>query len=241
MKNIIHFSITALLIVVVSSCTKREIPLYESPGYDFVYFTKPSNDSTTLSFFFHPGKETVDIPLQVEIIGSPSTVDREIPIVVDPQATTASAANYELPNKFILRAGRVVDTVYVKMKKTDDLQTQYKYLSLKIEENQYFKPGPFKNIFAKISITNQASKPAWWDPNNYVETYGESYYELGRFTVKKFALFITVTGVSDLSAVSEAEALAAMLQFKYYLIQKKTDGQEVMEDDGTPMTVYVVG
>ncbi|MEO9020959.1 MAG: DUF4843 domain-containing protein [Ginsengibacter sp.] len=236
--------INALLFVILmglasESCRKDAIEVYHNS--DYLYFDLPSNDSTTLSFFFHPGKSTVEIPLIVRLIGKPAPIDRYFNVEVDSKGTTLPSQYYTLPAKPIFRAGHATDTIFVSFKNYPELKTIYKTLRINLESNEKFALGPTKHSSAFISVTDQASKPAWWDPNNYVELYGEENYELGRFTVKKYSLFIEVTGIVDMTDLSFDEQRAAELQFKYYLIEQKDNGHEVMEDDGTPMTVYIYG
>jgi len=235
----INILLAALIIVTAGGCHKDEIDLYNNS--DYLYFGKPSTDSTALSFFFHPGHNTVEIPLEIRLIGKPATTDRYFNLSVDSKETTLPSANYSLPAKPVFRAGHATDTIYVTVKNYAALKTSFQYLRLRIEAGDEFSTGPVNNLSSLISVTDQASKPAWWDPYNYVETYGEENYELGRFTVKKYSLFIEVTGIVDMDPLSYNEQRAAMLKLKYYLIEQKDNGHEVLEDDGVPMKVYVMG
>lgn len=230
--------LTIIMVVGLSSCKKEDIPVYNHPSY--LYFTNNSTDSISLSFFFYPGQDIVTIPIEIKLIGEVSNVDREYSIEVN-NTTTLSKSNFILPDKPIFRANHAFDTLFVQLINDPSLKTEYKNISLSLVENGNFKLGMEDQLTSVIVVTDQAVKPDWWDPNNYVEIYGEQYFELGRYTDKKYSLFIEVTGISDLGSLGIDEQRAALRQFKYYLIEQKNAGNEILEDDGTPMTVFITG
>lgn len=88
-------------------------------------------------------------------------------------------------------------------------------LVIDIVENDVLKPG--QNIYTRkvVRFSSLISPPLWWD-----DVVVESL--LGKYTETKFRLFMEVTGVGDLTDLSESERWSLARQFKYYLIEKKT-------------------
>lgn len=82
----------------------------------------------------------------------------------------------------------------------------------------FLKPG--QNIYTRkvVRFSSLISQPLWWD-----DVVTESL--LGKYTETKFRLFMEVTGVGDLTELSESERWSLARQFKYYLIKKKMRGK----------------
>lgn len=100
------------------------------------------------------------------------------------------------------------------LKKTALLDTKEVRLVIDIVENDVLKPG--QNIYTRkvVRFSSLISQPLWWD-----DVVTESL--LGKYTETKFRLFMEVTGVGDLTELSESERWSLARQFKYYLIKKK--------------------
>ena len=114
------------------------------------------------------------------------------------------------------------------------LDTKEVRLVIDIVENDVLKPG--QNIYTRkvVRFSSLISQPLWWD-----DVVTESL--LGKYTETKFRLFMEVTGVGDLTELSESERWSLARQFKYYLIKKEDEGNPVQDEDGSYMSVPVVG
>lgn len=231
MKNIIG----VFLLLMFASCSTEGFKTYD--GGNFLFFSKNfDQDSTMVSFFFHPGETELIIPLQVDLSGLPLSEAKEYRVVVVSEETTVHVANYKLEGPFKFGVNRDTDSLYVKVIKSDDLDTKKLNLVIEILENENFTPGVSSHGKAKIVLTNIASKPDWWDSKI------EKAY-LGKYSDKKFQLFIQVTGVTDLTGRGASEITAWALALKYYLQKHIDAGNPPIydEDNNEVMKVPVIG
>lgn len=231
MKNIIG----VFLLLAFVACSKEGFKTYD--GENFLSFAKNfDKDSTMVSFFFHPGETELIVPLKVDLSGLPLNEEKEYQVVIVPEETTANAANYKLEGPFKFRANRDADSLYVKVIKSDDLDTKKLNLVIEIQGNENFIPGISSHGKAKIVLTSIASKPDWWDSKI------EKAY-LGKYSDKKFQLFIQVTGITDLTGRTSSEITAWALALKYYLQKHIDAGNPPIydEDNNEVMKVPVIG
>ncbi|MBO9632090.1 MAG: DUF4843 domain-containing protein [Chitinophagaceae bacterium] len=227
------FTGTLAAFVLLTSCKKEGIGTYGSNRY--VQFVSGIRDSVSLSFFYHPGKDEVKLAMPVKLLGPLLTEDQAYQLEAMPAEGDATTANYSLQTQ-VFKKGVVKDTAWVTLKKTPELDTKDLRLVLKVTGNKELTPGQTDNIYKVIRITAKVSKPSWWDSNMDI-------YYMGRYSEKKFRLFMDVTGVGDLTPYDNNQRLIYMLQFKYYLIEQKTNGTPVFMEDGADMlsTVPLLG
>lgn len=217
-----------------AACKKDSIDVYNSGRY--VQFVSDIRDSIPFSFFYYLDKNEVSIPLPVKLVGQLAQQDQTYHIEAVPGESTAAASNYSLPAAQVFKKGVTRDTAWVTVKRTPDLDTKDLRLVLRITGSDALTPGQTECTYKIIRITAQVSKPAWWDNNM------NTYY-LGRYSEKKFRLFMQVTGVGDLAPYDNNQRLVLMLQFKYYLIREKENGTPVYMEDGADMlsTIPLIG
>lgn len=104
-----------------------------------------------------------------------------------------------------------------------------------LDNTESFKPLFANNNKIKIVAVDKISRPEWWDDNFHVRS------GLGKYSEKKFRLFIQITGVNDLDYennedMTYSEMRNFVLQFKHWI----HDNPQT-EDDGTEMVVPMVG
>lgn len=229
-KHLIYLSI---ILITFSSCKKQEIPVYSSP--DFIQFATAVTDTITLSFFFYPNTDQVEVALPMKLIGFLPTEDLKYTMAVDKEST-ALPAYYQLPASFIYGKGKAADTARIIIKKDPAMAKKSFLLMLTITDDGDIYPGQITNIRKVISMNDMVSKPEWWNAE-----MTNSY--LGAYTELKYRKFMEVTGVGDLSLYSKSQQRVYMLQFKYYLMDMKAKGTPVLEADGTDMlsTVPLIG
>lgn len=231
----ISFILLALLAAgCFASCKKEEIDLYSSKR--FVQFQSDLRDSISFSFFYHLGKTEVAIPLPVKLVGQLADADQHYRMEVVPDQSTTAAGNYSLPAEYTFRKKSSRDTAWVTLKRTPDLDTKELKLVLRITGSNELAPGQTDCTYKIIRMTAKVSKPTWWDTNM------DTYY-LGRYSEKKFKTFMEVTGVGDLQPYDNNQRLILFLQFKYYLIEQKSNGTPLYMEDGADMlsTVPLIG
>lgn len=170
----------------------------------------------------------------MRLIGLPLASDGIVNLSINPELTTAKADSYDLESKVTFRKDVLEDETFLILKKTALLDTREVRLVIDIIGNEELQPG--QSIYTRkvIRFSSLISKPLWW--NDVVE---ESL--LGKYTEKKFRLFMQVTGVGELKDLSESERWSLARKFKNYLIEKADEGNPVKDEDGSDMTVPVVG
>jgi len=222
------YIIILLVIVGFYSCQEDSLLLYESGNY--LNFDKNSDrDSLEVSFFFHPGQESIQVPVGLEIVGNILETDTEFNLAFDAENSTATEDDFELPEILKFKAGEVRDTINLTLNKSEKLNDSIYKLVLKIVPNSNFKKGITERSILKVYFTSQVSQPTWWDDDI------ESVY-LGEFSAEKYNLFFEVTGQSDLTNMHLSMVRQHALKFKRYLAENPT-----YEKDGRLMTVTVIG
>src|SRR5690606_24198737 len=131
----------------------------------YVQFLKRNTDTTTLSFFFYPGRNEVDVPLAVKLIGKMNDTDLTYEIMVDPDETTASAANYSIAPTYTFRKGGQPDTAFIRLKNTPELKTKEVKLAFFIKNTDKVKSGQHEYSYHVIKFSDKVAKPVWWDAN----------------------------------------------------------------------------
>ena len=246
-KNIF---ILALLVMSLFSCEEKKIELFESKP--FIAFERSLKDTTVFSFFYQIEDE-VRHPFVVNLTGVPFTKDQKFKIGYDKEKTTLDETLFKLEENYIFRAGRTKDTIYVTMINHSTLETEEFNLQLHIigYEGEVLSNTGFKSK-AFMKVSDKTQRPAWWGDDYYdydLDIFQDPIYwfYLGEYSEKKYKLFMTVTGETDLSEyilvpTPNFEPVRRFsLQFKHYLEAEKRAGREVFEDDGDPMKVEVIG
>ncbi|HEY8388234.1 MAG TPA: DUF4843 domain-containing protein [Parasegetibacter sp.] len=221
------------ILLVFAACKKQTIPLYDAPW--FINFSNPVTDTISISFFFYPGQNQVEVAMPVKLTGFMPQEDIEYKIQVSNEST-ALAAHFDVPSTFVYRKGMLADSAKVVVKKAADLATKTVLLILDITGGDKVYAGQTTHLRRVIKINDMVSKPNWWDANM------ERFY-LGEYSEKKFRKFMEVVGVGDITPYSAAEQRALMLQFKYYLIEMYDAGTPELMEDGRDMlsTIPLIG
>lgn len=264
MKRSFNILIPAACILFLAvSCKKETLMTYAAA--DNIYFNYtyqvPSGplyfvDSTNITFAFSPDaqKDSV-IRIPVAVTGTASNADRTFSVTVDPGSTATAGTDYVLPDNFIVHAGRITDTMLVKLNRTAALKTNTLFFMLRLKETTDFKtqltyrsrsPYDLTNIAAgdttamqtfKVLVSDQLQAGPYWD--------SYSYY-FGDFSEKKVRLMNEIVGMPldfwsvDLYSSNQQKANALYYAgFTYrYLTDQAYAGKTVFEADGvTPMTM----
>ncbi len=216
------------------SCQEEKIELYNAGHY--VQFTTADKDTANISFFLYPKLEEIKVPLEVRLIGKMPEAGLNYRIEVVKNETDAPADCYSLPSSFTFKAGQPLDTAFITFYKKPELKTEKKKITLQILASDEVLPGQTNYTKRTFYVSDIISKPAWW--NDRITNY-----MLGKYSDKKYRLFIEITGEGELGKYSEYIQRNYILQFKYYLIMKKNEGDPVLDDDGSDMlsTVPILG
>lgn len=255
MKKILILSITLLFIAGFTSCTKEEIETYS--GKDNIYFSpavvsyislngaKILTDSIGLSFSLDNPVITerlFKIPIAVQ--GKASNVDREVKIAIDPSSTAIKDTHFTIPDKIIIPAGKVVDTIRVLVKRTPDMKKNAFSLVFNLEENEFFKTEmqtKVINVLTKktmsfiqfeLTFDDLLSQPKGWIVGFF-----------GTFSAKKFFMMCDLMNLDPTIFNASPGAVGLSIPevqyyqnfMKRYLAEQKASGNTVYEENGTEM------
>lgn len=220
------------MLFIAGACKKSSILTYNAGSY--IQFSHIYTDSSLFSFLAIPDKDTASVALPVQLVGNPANRDRVYKMSVVSALSTATDSNYFLPASFTLKAGQVTDTARIIVRKSAVISVHPVKLVLRLDSTSDLNVGQTEYSVSILYISNILSKPDWW--NDYV-----AGYFLGDYSDKKYKLFIQVTGVADLDPDDDAQLRYYTIEFKNYLLKEKDAGRTVYEDDGSEMTVAMIG
>lgn len=263
MKNFQNQIVVALLFLSVSyiSCKKSDLITYSSDRNLFfeIQDSKDLNDPAfdhTLNvdsvrmFFSLMGDDVTaaELKIPIKLAGKPLEQPLEYSLVIDQANTTAlEGADFEWAKQHIFPAGKNIDTLRIKINRTQKMLTRTLKLSLQLQTNANFKaivePGVLKTRSTKIKCyLNDILSP----PDGYISTsifQGADFY-YGTFSRKKLNVLSTVVetefgepfppDVLYPLMVAYADFLAPILD--EYLREQKRLGKPIYEADGSEMT-----
>lgn len=226
--TIVLFLCTTLSLTQFTSCKESNIETYVEKNA--LYFPKEENylygiDTAHISFFHNPGKDVLVVPFKIMLIGNLLKEDTEYAVEVIDSLTTATTDEYALPKKIIFRKGLPADTLYISIFNKERLSEIAVTLALKIVENDNFKAGYANMQKINLRFDAVASEPEWWDEII-------KFVYLGKFSVAKYEVFITVSGRIDIEGLEAWELRQICLDMKDHI---KKNG--ITEDDGSPMEI----
>lgn len=248
-KKLIIVMLFVVAVVCSMSCKKETLPLFSAGNS--VYFANYDStlnvykDSTVIAFAF--AKASVHdslIKLRINVTGAPSAQDRPYIIIVDTGTTAIAGVHYEaFQQSFVLPAGKVFDSIAIKLLRAADLEQNTVRLVLAVQPNNYFTTNmssavgefgvPLSHLRHTIRFSDILTKPDYW-------------YEFmfGRFTKKKMDL-VCELGNIDPAFLNNGDAgtppgtrdfttklsyLSELL--KQYLLAQKAAGTPVYYEDG---------
>lgn len=219
---------------------------------DNVYFNYIQGTSTfldSMNFTFAYSEANVKdtfFNLPIAVTGAPAAVDRPINITIDPASTALQGTHYDLP-QFVMRAGKVQDTLRIRLKRAADLQTSKKYLIFNLHASELFKTdilykiGNGSNLDTCHLLRFQLSTSDILAAGQYWQWYYDVYF--GEFTAKKVLMLHNMLGMPldfwSTNEMTNAKITAAQYYaatMGRYLTEEAAQGRTVYEDDGvTPM------
>lgn len=186
MKKTISIIIAAVGLLHISSCDTNEIDKWEEKG--FVWFTDTIQDFTNMLQPDVPegGQLTISVPLTIasEIADHDRIVNVEVARQPHDQRT-----QFEVQSPAVIRAGRITDTLYVKLTNSSHLDVVYDSISLRVIPSSDFEPGIKSNVITTICLHNGYPRPSWWDE--------DCEWSFGYFTQLKMQIYVAVTGGTD--------------------------------------------
>jgi hypothetical protein len=252
MRKSKYIAVVVLAACLGVSCKKETLLTYDiNDNIYFKYLTSGQPvDSAAFSFAYSPAsvKDSV-FKIPFAITGAPANHDRTYSIiVVDSNTTAVAGQHYILPAAFIVHAGRIVDSLPLKLLRAPDLQTKTIQLKLALRESSDFKTNVqavYGNVAGSVNVVSfRLLLSDQLGPGNYWSGVFAAYF--GAFSVKKVRLINQVAGMpldyyttgwlTD-AQLSARAPLWAIITSRY-LSDQKAAGQTVYEDDGvTQMTM----
>lgn len=189
MRTYILLLFSALLLFI--SC--EEIGLKEnSNDISYLWFSKDSSkDSTSVSFKFYD-TDTIQAYIEVSISGALLDKDSEFALYADLEETTLPADKYSIPEKFLFKAGKFVDTVHITLINFPELATGYMRLVLRVKESAAIQTGEINYQKAILSVSDKVFQPEWWrvlDGGRNAFNLAERFY-VGAYSEKKMLMLL---------------------------------------------------
>jgi len=180
LKNCLMVLVPAL---VMAACGKTDELLYNQA--DMIY-VESLPDSTDYTFATSPESVVSDsIVVNFRIIGKVSDKDRSINLVPAANSTGKEGYHYKI-GKAVVKANSFTAKVPVYVYRRPGLKDSTLTVTLRVTENQDFKPGYATRLRYKFTLTDILAKPTNWE-STWAPYFG-SYSEV------KFRFLIAVTG-----------------------------------------------
>ena len=242
--------LTALAAALATGCRQEEIKTFADLNEEMgIYFYSTSvgftnlnfgtydsyKDSLETSFFLYPGQQEITLNLHVARIGF-SEEDTHFSVSVEPEGTTATASDYEVPTSCVFPGGEQTATFPVKLKYSSKVETDTLRLVVKLVDGGNYLASSANKSLKVINFHNGVLQPAWWTGPQKM-TYG-----LGKFSRKKYELLMMVSDnyPFDVDTPDYVVREFALL-LKQYLREQRLAGNTIYEEDGTEMTIPAGG
>nr|WP_121269556.1 DUF4843 domain-containing protein [Pedobacter schmidteae] len=247
--------LSLLLIGLTMACKKDTLTTFDDKSStNSIYFTL-ADTTNRYDFSFGYAKTFVKdstIRIVVRAIGNNFDTDRPYNLSIADSSTLKPGLHYDFLNKeFSIKAGKVADTLKLKLKRALEMKKDsfFLYMDLKPNEhfsNQYFSREEIsggKRVIKyqtrlRLKVDDIAGVPWFWGKGP-----GASFFNsyLGTFGTNKFQLLISrynldtdkITAVNYNPPISQAIGWANGM--KAYLDQMANMGTPVYETDGTLM------
>lgn len=171
MKSSFYLLYGIAIIVLLSGCSKSEIPFYkeqynavrfpertadnkEAPGYD----SESGLFKVGYSFITTPEAKSFDYELPVELIGLVADSDRSVAYKIEADKSKAPAGSYEVL-KAMIPAGKRTGAITIRLFNSDALHTDEYQLAIALTSSDALKAGPAKYVHALLSWSMRIPSP----------------------------------------------------------------------------------
>lgn len=140
-------------------------------------------DSLNFSFAVYPSSvQEQEMKMILYVMGEAASTDRTAKLEVDASRTTASAAQYILPETVTVPAGKLEVPFIITLKRSENLTSQTVSLYLRVAESNDFKIGVVEQNHFCLKWNDVLGKPKNWD-TELTEFFGEFSYVKYRFII----------------------------------------------------------
>ncbi len=182
-KNYLYLLVA--LVVLMSACKENEREFYPASRASVYFQLEASAESEAIEEFRYSFVKKLDQKvdtayLTVGIIGNAVDYDRRFSVEVDTEMTTAEEGlHYKVLDEELVVPAKTFEGQLPVVVYNDDegLQNNVFYVGLKLVETADFELGPVAKQYGLLSITNQLTKPIWWDDYYYLH-FGGAYRQI---------------------------------------------------------------
>lgn len=247
--------LSLLLIGLTMACKRDSLTVFDDKSSsNSIYFTLADTTNNYDLSFGYSKTFVMDstIRIVVRAIGNTNNTDRPYNLTIADSSTLKAGVHYDFLNKqFAIKAGKVADTLKLKLKRVPEMKKDSFFLYLDLKPNEHFSNQYFSREVVsggkkitryqtrlRLKVDDIAGIPWFWGKGS-----GASFFTsyLGTFGTNKFQLLISrynldpdkITVVNYNPPTSQAIGWANGM--KAYLDQMALMGTPVYETDGTLM------
>lgn len=246
MKRLLYI----IIILALASCKRDPLITYNTDDNVYFKYTISTNyyvDSTNFSFAYRDaGVQDTILSVPVAVTGAPAASDRPYKVIVDPASSAVAGTHYQLP-EMVIHAGKVVDTLRLRLKRAADLASGTKKLILHLQPNEFFRTELRYKIVNNVArdtadlVTFSITMSDILDKGPFWDDYYAAYF--GTFSLKKVKFINDLLGMPlDFWSVSPDNQRRAAATYyasttSRYLSDQAAQGNIIYDEDGTPMTM----
>lgn len=185
MRKLSYMLLTAFAALQLASCGDSEIDSWQSK---YVWFTDTLVNFSNMQQPDVAEGGTLVAAIPLTVAADVSDKDRTVNVEVVGQPKD-SRTRFEVQNPVKVRAGRLVDTMYVNVINSSHLDQVYDSITFRVLPSEDFEPGLLAYQKTTLCLHNGYTQPSWWTSscNNY----------LGYFTQLKMEVYAKVTGGTE--------------------------------------------
>lgn len=253
LKNISVAAFTPVLtLMLFASCGKDSIMTYDAT--DNIYFdyrrdvnpaiNQPGYPIDSLAYTFAYSEAAVTeaiIPIPIAVMGKPKATDRSFQVTVDAGGSMQQGVHYEMPVA-VMRAGRLKDTLFLKIKRTGDIKTAVVRMKLRLQPNNDFGTSIEKRMSFNDTIQALTFKISVTDELNDGPSWSQYSPFFGTFSKKKMLLMNEIVDLplnfwaaSTLAGEGRAAATYYAAAMSRYLKEAALAGNTIYEEDGVTL------
>ena len=241
------------IIIMAASCKRESLTTYNTGDNLYFNYALPPlflqyADTLDLSFAYSDNsiRDTI-FQLPVAVTGLPSNTDRHFSMVVDPASTAIAGTHFELP-ELVIHAGKVIDTLRLRLKRAPDLNTGTKRIILQLKPNEFFNTDlKYRTVGSSvidsidmlkfsINVSDLLSAGPYWE-RDYKPYFGNFSLKKVRFMNDLVGLPLNFWSTPSPGNHKRAEAIYYASVTGRYLTEQASEGNTIYDEDGTAMTM----
>lgn len=245
-NSLLTLIFTGFVMLSMLSCKKKGLELYdEAANGSSIYFKEAISSKIQLQknvSFGYVGYSVMDsvLAIPVAVTGYPSTEDRTFQLTITNATTAISGTHYSFLRPPVIRAGRVVDTLLLKINRTADMALKQYEINLLLEQNGVFTTSlvDTSKIYLKykILLDDIAGVSYLW--TTYSRAAAIVNY-FGVYSRRKVDLMIEVLKLNPsffydpaAGTITTTQILSFSRYMYYWLNKEAAEGREYLDENG---------